>query len=130
MSEWTDGEVSILIEHGARKTDEELALALPGRSIAAIAKKRQTQGIFKAPAWTESIPAENEAQPVGIHDLATPSDVPFEQSVLMTFLSNADNYSIQTLERTREVLAKLIDQKIKSKIKAGHYSKMVGLLKI
>ncbi len=118
MNEWTDGEISILIAHGARKLDEELALALPGRSIAAIAKKRQGMGIFKAPDWTESIPAEDEPQPVGIHDLA-PSDVPFEQSVLMTFLSNADNYSIETLERTREVLAKHIDQKIKSKISGG-----------
>ncbi len=129
MNEWADGEISILIEHGARKTDEEMALALPGRSIAAIAKKRQSLGIFKAPDWTEGIPAEDEPQPVGVHDLAT-SDVPYEQSVLMTFLSHADNYDIETLERTREVLAKHIDQKIKLKIKDGHYSKMLGLLKI
>lgn len=125
MNEWTDGETAIIIEHGARKSDEELALALPGRSIAAIAKKRQREGIFKAPEWTERIPATkdpSEAQPVGIHDLATPTHVPFEQSVLMTFLSNADNYSIDTLERTREVLAKHIDQKIKLKIKSTPYS--------
>ncbi len=119
MNEWTDGETAIIIEHGARKTDEELALALPGRSVFAIAKKRQREGIFKAPDWTERISLTKDdlkGQPIGIHDLATSTHVPFEQSVLMTFLSHAENYDIETLERTREVLAKHIDQKIKQKI--------------
>ena len=117
---WTPGETSIIIEFGGRKTDEELALALPGRSVFAIAKKRQREGIFKVPDWTERIPADDTEKPrsIGILDLSTPTDVPFEQSLLMTFLSNADIYDIQTLERTREILAKHIDQKIRKKIEA------------
>lgn len=129
---WTPSETAIIIKYGRKKSDEELALMLRGRSIAAIAKKRQREGIFKYadPEPVRIAGREDARPPTVITDLAFPGEgddptnyPPVETSVLMLFLSHAENYDIKTLEQTRETLAKLIDKKIRKAIRAGSYSK-------
>jgi hypothetical protein len=113
--EWTQGEVDVLIRHGAKFSDDHLAQFFLNRTSSSIKHKRQRLGICKSPTYADRIAVTEKAVAPGVVDLArSPTMAEVAQSgltpeeernqVLFMFLSKLDEYPPETLDMVENAL--------------------------